>query len=404
MPNHIKSLRFFVKLAFFLILYSLFSLYPNPYTLTPTSADWAFDADPPGCSISFSPASPAQRNTVITVTVTGDDGAGSGVKTVSLSGAATIPSTAASSVSTTWIPSADGTYNFSCSVEDNAGNNGSNSASFTTTNPNCNTSCSTDSDGTTPCSSAWSPNTNYVCSLAQTRTCYYSSYSGGGACAPAACTQSQTVNTCTPNPGYVCDSGVCITAPPPPTGLSALCPAPGTPATLSWGAVSGATYYIPSVGGTDLARVNAPTTSTNYSTTAGSSYAWGVRACNAAGCSSTTTDSFSCAPPSPLNLQALCPAPGNYAYLSWDPSNGATSYNVRVSGSAIPTSPVAGVNTIYNTTPGTTYSSWDVSACNSGGCSSPSAGSSFFCNWPAWIQTTGGDIHSNTGINAPGGP
>lgn len=50
---------------------------------------------------------------------------------------------------------------------------------------------------------------------------------------------------------------------------------------------------------------------------------------------------------------------------------------------------------------------WAVQGCNAvtntcSGWSSPAG--SFNCNVSAWIQTTGGDVHSNVRINAPGGP
>jgi len=70
----------------------------------------------------------------------------------------------------------------------------------------------------------------------------------------------------------------------------------GSTAGLSWGAVSGATYY--SLGVRDIASstlvVNATTTDTRYTAalTAGKQYRWSVAACNATRCSSYTTVLF----------------------------------------------------------------------------------------------------------------
>src|SRR5204863_9777037 len=84
-----------------------------------------------------------------------------------------------------------------------------------------------------------------------------------------------------------------------PTGLSpGSTSAPGpvvssTSVTLSWGAVSGATYY--DFGVTDINAgtlvVNTTSTSTSYtaSLAAGKPYRWNIRACNTTGCSAFTS-------------------------------------------------------------------------------------------------------------------
>lgn len=110
-------------------------------------------------------------------------------------------------------------------------------------------------------------------------------------------------------------------------------------------------------------------------------------------------------PPIPAGFLPLgdCQSPGKQAGLYWTVVPGATYYNVRWIGTTIPNWPYNSYGPI-TTTPGQTYSNWGITACNDAGCSAETAGAAFECSTTPWIQTSGGDVHSNTGINAPGGP
>lgn len=124
----------------------------------------------------------------------------------------------------------------------------------------------------------------------------------------------------------------------------------------------------------------------------------------------TPTPPSSNPPNLPTNLSASCPEQdeGKVAYLSWDaPAGEALSYRVIIRDSIISFTPPSGLSPVlfnYSTTAGSTYS-WSIAACNSNGCSADANGLGFTC-WSGitpWIQVRG-DVHSNTGINAPGGP
>jgi hypothetical protein len=108
----------------------------------------------------------------------------------------------------------------------------------------------------------------------------------------AGSTQSNTINV-----GPMPSAPVTIPATPSsPSPGSTSSPGPTQASStvgLSWGGVSGATYY--DLGVRDIAAnvlvVNTTTTGTSYtaSLTAGKQYRWNVAACNTAGCSSYTT-------------------------------------------------------------------------------------------------------------------
>lgn len=118
------------------------------------------------------------------------------------------------------------------------------------------------------------------------------------------------------------------------------------------------------------------------------------------------------APPAPTGLTATCL--GSVASFLWDPSTTATGYDLTVNGIIVnaplripPTSTGIRPNNAYpysGMTAGSVGNTWGVAACNTGGCNTTS-GTSFNCPNPLlpWIQTSG-DVHSNSGINAPGGP
>lgn len=127
------------------------------------------------------------------------------------------------------------------------------------------------------------------------------------------------------------------------------------------------------------------------------------------------------APPPPGGLTASCPLPGTTASLNWDDAAGATYYQLRVNNETNEptfscTSPPGDFcidnKTVsdhsFSSTPGANYTWW-VHACNISGCSAGTPGPPFTCTLPPppvspWIQTTGGDVHSNERIITPGGP
>ncbi|MDZ4246210.1 MAG: hypothetical protein U1D67_03725 [Dehalococcoidia bacterium] len=171
-------------------------------------------------------------------------------------------------------------------------------------------SCTT---GSTNCG-AWSPNTDYTCSLTQTRTCSRNT-DPGGTCTTTSYTDTQTINTtCTSHPNYSCVTGTCaIPTPSPPGGSDSggsgsptgSCPAPGTSATLSWGNSAGATSYNVRVTSTTKSASGSPynfsplTPGWIYGDPGIPSNSWGVRAINAGGTSSETAGApFLCVPSS----------------------------------------------------------------------------------------------------------
>lgn len=140
--------------------------------------------------------------------------------------------------------------------------------------------------------------------------------------------------------------------------------------------------------------------------------------------------SFLCVPAAPANLSAACPSPGNEATLSWTALLFADHYALRLYDTAIgwdspasctdtanlQTGSICNDNVIASpyfftatknqtSLQGHTYGWW-LHACNAAGCGSATTGANFTCSdaITPWIQITGGDVHSNTRINAPGGP
>ncbi len=218
-------------------------------------------------------------------------------------------------------------------------------------------------------------------------------------------------------PRYLCAGpGSCLSVAvvlPPPASVSASCPAPGSSATVSWSAVSGATAYGLRVNDTtanpaglnysyatgtcqglngDVCIDNLTTTTYTFTSVPGHVYHWWVHAINAAGWSNATFGDFTCTlPASPTGLNAKCTAPGTLGVLSWNWISGAT-YALRVddtsngwSGTCAWTYPgdvcIDNLSsTLYNmsTTPGHTYNWW-VHSIIGGVFSSPTYGSLFTC-------------------------
>jgi hypothetical protein len=162
--------------------------------------------------------------------------------------------------------------------------------------------------------------------------------------------------------------------------------------TLSWSASSGATSY--SFGVTDMATLALVVDQTNYAGTsytanlvAGKQYRWNVAACNSTGCSLYTSRLYfqtpsavvtsPTTPANPTPGSASSPGPtlaSRTVTLSWSASSGATYYNFGVTDMA-----TLGLVVDINNYGGTSYTTtlvagkqyrWNVSACNSAGCSS----------------------------------
>ena len=165
---------------------------------------------------------------------------------------------------------------------------------------------------------------------------------------------------------------------------------PSNTVTVSWGAVSGATYY--ELGVTDVATgglvVNQQPTGTSYTATltAGKEYRWNVAACNSAGCSSYTTRLYFQTPAAGPAVPAVpsnttpgaVTAPGptqasNTVTVSWGAVSGATYYELGVTdvatGGLVVNQQPTGTSYTASLTAGKQYR-WNVAACNSAGCSS----------------------------------
>jgi len=152
--------------------------------------------------------------------------------------------------------------------------------------------------------------------------------------------------------------------------------ASGTTITVSWSAVAGATAYnvVCSKGG--LADKNNLTgTSTTFTGTAGTTYAFTVAAKNSGGTSAASTASgdvvVSLAAPSAPTATAS----GTTITVSWTAVTGATAYNVVCSkGGLTAQNDLTGTSTTFTGVVGTTYA-FTVAAKNSGGTSSASTAS-----------------------------
>ncbi|MCX6812978.1 MAG: NBR1-Ig-like domain-containing protein [Candidatus Azambacteria bacterium] len=186
--------------------------------------------------------------------------------------------------------------------------------------------------------------------------------------------------------GQTCQSTMVVnpTLVPPPTNLSASCPAPGTMATVSWSASPGATVYALRVN--DLANgwtcgpalpgdVCEDTNSTSYSfaSTPGHTYDWWVHAAACSGCplSDATAGNFTCAPPPPGNFTLNMgggPVSCNSVPLSWTSSSGASGYRIFRNGADItPYNPYTALNFSDTSVSQNTGYSYYIQAYNSGG-------------------------------------
>ena len=197
----------------------------------------------------------------------------------------------------------------------------------------------------------------------------------------------------------------------------------GTTITVSWSAVTGATAYnvVCSTGGL-TAQNDVNGTSTTFTGTAGSTYAFTVAAKNTGGTSSASTasDNVVLIPAVPGKPSAS--ASGTTITVSWTAVNGAATYNVVCStGGLTSNNDVTGTSTTFTGTAGTTYA-FTVAAKNSGGTSSASTASdnvvmpsallyyyrfmsndaystSYLYNWASGSASATGAGISDSGIN-----
>jgi len=161
--------------------------------------------------------------------------------------------------------------------------------------------------------------------------------------------------------------------------------------TISWSASSGATSY--SFGIRDMGTNQLVVDVTNHSSTsytanlsAGKQYRWNVSACNSAGCSSYTSQLYFQTPaavttpatpanPSPGSSSSPGPTTSSRTVtISWSASTGATSYSFGIRDIAtnqlvVDVTNHTSTSHTASLTAGKQYR-WNVSACNSAGCSS----------------------------------
>ncbi|MDR1225535.1 MAG: fibronectin type III domain-containing protein [Prevotellaceae bacterium] len=197
------------------------------------------------------------------------------------------------------------------------------------------------------------------------------------------------------------------TIPSAPTGVSATAQSSSS-ISVSWNAVSGATYYevYYEIGTSSTKNLATTTYSTSYTHTelqAGTTYYYYIKAKNGAGASdyssnaNATTSSGVAAPSAPTGVTASrSPRSSEYVTVSWNAVNGATSYKVYYSMSA------SGSYSLLGTVTGTSSeryfyndqtSYWKVAAVNSAG---ESAMSSTYGTALGWQSSSGGGGGSGT--------
>ncbi|MBI3109878.1 hypothetical protein HYZ06_02445 [Candidatus Daviesbacteria bacterium] len=148
--------------------------------------------------------------------------------------------------------------------------------------------------------------------------------------------------------------------PSPPTLNAPSCPAPGTTASISWNASSGATYYMLRADDQTANGWNGQcngnqnpgdvcediaATSKNFASIANHTYSWWVHACNSSGCSAPTSGTnFTCTPPPPPPCTNTSPGTNQLTGCLWDGVNFNTPDGNAPDGVSLP-SPVP--DTIY---------------------------------------------------------
>ncbi len=229
--------------------------------------------------------------------------------------------------------------------------------------------------------------------------CQYTSSTSGGTCIPAAAPNLPCgrIDNCTaPN---TCSGQSCL--PPCNTGLecTGTCSAPANTCRDNNGTKGNCTYKSHTTAGSSCIPTAAPPSTTLPCTDRNACVSPNI--CTNPGPTATCELPPPPSPPSQSSLSATCSTPdqsgtstANLYIQSAVP--GATYYRGRV-GTQPPVDSSYLNITIGGLTPNSTYS-WGVRACNNnGGCSSETPGSGgLVCEPnPAFLQTTGGDVHSN---------
>lgn len=141
---------------------------------------------------------------------------------------------------------------------------------------------------------------------------------------------------------------------------------------VSWGVVTGATYYVLDQqvnGGAWAQAYSGGLSNISYSSVPSGTYGYRVKACNAAGCGPYSTVKSvvvtlpAAIPPTPTGLEVM-QSPLGKCVVTWQSSSGATSYDLRAYTSIVYSGATASVR--LN---GTCAGEYSVRACNSGGCS-----------------------------------
>ena len=197
-------------------------------------------------------------------------------------------------------------------------------------------------------------------------------------------------------------------APAPPTGVSASDGTSGNSVTISWNASNGATSYSvyrSTTAGTQGTLLGPATlTSFNDSTpTPGTTYYYGVTATGAGGTSalSAQDSGYAALPPAaPTGVSASDGTSGNSVTITWNASNGATSYSVYRSTTAGTQGALQGPATLTSftdstVTPGTTYY-YGVTATGTGGTSALSAQDSGYAAAGGSGGTLSGSVATST--------
>jgi len=199
-------------------------------------------------------------------------------------------------------------------------------------------------------------------------------------------TYTYNVKACNGGGCSAISAGATASTPVPPV------PIPAAPASvqatslsgyaiISWTAVSGATsYQIQRVYGQNGPMTSTGTEIADLTVQIGNTYTFQVSACNGSGCSAATTSNAVtiAAPPPAMPTGLTATASGAVIVVGWNAVSGATSYTIQrtVSGVVTNISGIAGTGYVDpNVTPGARYT-YNVKACNSGGCSAISSGAS----------------------------
>jgi plastocyanin len=153
------------------------------------------------------------------------------------------------------------------------------------------------------------------------------------------------------------------TSPTPPTP-TASCPTPGTTATISWSAVSGADYYSVwayDQSGTQVLNKGSVTGTSASFTTSPGNYTYYVNLHQNGNWYPGSSKSFTCtgtavSTPTPPTPTASCPSPGTTATISWSAVSGADYYSVwaydQTGTQVLNKGSVTGTSASFTTSPG----------------------------------------------------